>query len=69
MNNTDTRLSVGRAGSHPSFGFMFPVKQRMMSSVESEEEVEEKLKKSEKDLKQLLWEVEEKTDLCKTREH
>lgn len=48
---------------------MFPVKQKMMSSVESEEEVEQKLKKSERDLKQLLWEVEGKTDLFKTGEH
>lgn len=26
-NNVDTHLSVGRKGSLPSFGFMFPVKQ------------------------------------------
>lgn len=44
-------------------GFMFSVKQKMKSSVESEEEVEQELKESERDLKQLLWEVEEKTDL------
>lgn len=42
---------------------LFSLKQRMKSSVESEEEVEQELEESDRGLKQLLWAVEEKTDL------
>lgn len=51
LNNPNTRLSVGETGSYsapPSFGFIFSVKQKMKSSVESEGE---ELQESERDLK------------------